>query len=160
MERLARPKRTRDPVAMRHARLLAALLALAPTLPPPAQARLAPGERVLRTQTVTGRFTGWEIGDYVWAKIAVANRREELRGMPSASPIEFFLEAHRGRDVTVEIATVRMNIPEAGGWTNLPRIVAARNADGTARQWWRGLNRAARDRARSAYDHAIAHDPR
>jgi hypothetical protein len=145
---------------MRSARLLAALLALAPVLPPAAQARLTPGERVLRTQTVTGRFTGWETGDYVWARIAVPHRRDELRGMPGSSPIEFFLEANRGRDVTVEIATVRMNIPEAGGWTNLPRITAARNADGSAQQWWHSLSRAARDRARSAYDRAIGADRR
>jgi hypothetical protein len=140
--------------------LVLALAAAAPALAAAqnVHTRLAPGERVIHAETVTGRFVGWEQGDYIWARLAVPGRREELRGNPGASPIEFFLEANRGQPITVQIALIRMNVPEAGGWTNLPRITAARNGQGTAEQWWHGLNKHQRDQARSRFDHALTGD--
>ena len=52
--------------------------------------------------------------------------------------IGLFLDAHRGRQVTAEIATVRTDIPEAGGPTEIQRVTAARNAAGDAASWWNG----------------------
>ena len=100
-------------------------------------------DQVLRTQTVSGTFAGWEMGDYLWARIQVPGR-ETISAQPGPSPIDLFLDANRGRPVTVEIATVRTNVPEAGGPTEIRRITAARNEAGTADAWWQSLSAADR----------------
>jgi hypothetical protein len=106
---------------------------------------------VLRRETVSGTFTGWEMGDYLWAKIAVPGRAE-ISAQPGPSPIDLFLDANRGRPVTVEIATVRASVPEAGGAIEIQRIVAARSPAGTADAWWAALPPAARQTAQRRFE--------
>ncbi len=115
----------------------------------PANSNSAAAEPVLRRETVTGTFSGWEMGDYLWAKIEVPGR-ETVRAQPAPEPeaIALFLDANRGRQVTVEVATVMANIPENGGATEIQRITAARNAAGTAEAWWLGLSAADQAAAR------------
>jgi hypothetical protein len=109
-------------------------------------------DQVLRTETVSGTFTGWEMGDYLWGHIQVAGRSEPVSAQPGPAPIDLFLDANRGRPVTVEIATVRTQIPEAGGMTEIQRITAARNAAGTAEAWWQGLSPADRAAAQRRFE--------
>jgi hypothetical protein len=109
------------------------------------------GDRLLRSETVTGIFAGWEMGDYLWAKIAVPGRHE-ISAQPGPTPIDLFLDAHRGRPVTVEIATVTTNIPEAGGETEIQRITAARSGATTAEAWWQGLSAADRAAAQRRFE--------
>src|SRR5258705_48368 len=78
------------------------------------QASAASHDQILRSETVTGTFTGWEMGDYLWAHIQVPGRREQISAQPGPAPIDLFLDANRGRTVTVDIATVRTEIPQAG----------------------------------------------
>jgi hypothetical protein len=126
---------------------------------PPAANNAAPAnnsaaaEPVLRSETVSGTFSGWEMGDYLWAKIE-APGRETVRAQPAQAPesIALFLDANRGRPVTVEVATVMANIPENGGATEIQRITAARNAAGTAEAWWQGLPEADRAAARRRFE--------
>ena len=113
----------------------------------PANNSSAAAEPVLRRETVTGTFTGWEMGDYLWAHIQVPGR-ETISAQPGPTPIDLFLDANRGRQVTVEVSTVTANIPENGGATEIQRITAARNAAGTAEAWWQGLSEADRAAAR------------
>jgi hypothetical protein len=108
-------------------------------------------ETVLRSETLTGTFTGWEMGDYLWARISVAGR-EPISAQPGPSPIDLFLDANRGGEVTVEIATVRADIPEAGGETEIARIVAARSGATTAEAWWQGLSAADRAAAQRRFE--------
>src|ERR1043166_3308352 len=56
-------------------------------------------EQVLRRESVTGTFAGWEMGDYLWAHIQVSGR-ETISAQPGPSPIDLFLDATRGRTVT------------------------------------------------------------
>ena len=116
----------------------------------PANASAA-ADPVLRSETVTGTFSGWEMGDYLWAKIEVPGR-ETVRAQPGPSPIELFLDANRGRTVTVEISTVRADIPENGGPTEIERITAASNAASTADAWWQGLSAADRAAAQRRFE--------
>jgi hypothetical protein len=116
------------------------------------QASAASHDRVLRSETVSGTFTGWEMGDYLWAHIQVAGRREPISAQPGPAPIDLFLDANRGRPVTVEVATVRTEIPEAGGMTEIQRITAARNATTTADAWWQGLSAADRAAAQRRFE--------
>ena len=115
----------------------------------PANNSSAAAEPVLRSETVTGTFTRWEMGDYLWAHIDVPGR-ETISAQPASAPeaIALFLDANRGREVTVEVATVMANIPENGGATEIQRITGARNAAGTAEQWWAGLSAADQAAAR------------
>ena len=107
-------------------------------------AQAASHDQVLRSETVTGTFAGWEMGDYLWAHVQVPGR-DTISAQPGPTPIDLFLDANRGRQVTVEVATVRTNVPEAGGEMEIQRITAARNATTTADAWWQGLS--ATDRA-------------
>ena len=111
----------------------------------------AAAEPVSRRETVTGTFSGWEMGDYLWAKIEVPGR-ETVRAQPGPTPIDLFLDANRGRPVTVTVSTVRANIPENGGPTEIERITAARNAAGTAEAWWQGLSAADRAAAQRRFE--------
>ena len=108
-------------------------------------------DQVLRTETVTGTFVGWEMGDYLWARIQ-APGRGEIGAQPGPPPIDLFLDAHRGRPVTVEIATVRTDVPEAGGETEIRRITAARSGETNAEAWWAGLSAADRAAARRRFE--------
>ena len=137
----------------------------APAPAPPAANAAAPGgnatgnaqaaggatDQVLRRETVTGTFAGWEMGDYLWAHIQVPGR-DTISAQPGPSPIDLFLDANRGRQVTVEVATVQTDIPEAGGITEIERITAARNAAGTADSWWQGLSAADRAAAQRRFE--------
>lgn len=109
----------------------------------------AAAEPVLRRETVTGIFAGWEMGDYLYAHVEVPGR-EMISAQPAPAPesIALFLDANRGRQVTVEVATVTANIPENGGATEIQRITAARNASGTSEAWWQGLSAADQAAAR------------
>ena len=113
----------------------------------PANNSTAAAEPVLRSETVTGTFSGWEMGDYLWAKIEVPGR-ETIRAQTGPTPVDLFLDANRGRQVTVEVATVMANIAQAGGATEIQRITGARTVAGTADARWQGLSEADRAAAR------------
>ena len=117
----------------------------------PAANGAAAAEPVLRTETVSGTFTGWEMGDYLWAQIEVPGR-DRISAQVGPTPVDLFLDANQGRPVTVEVATVMANIPENGGPTEIQRITAARNAAGTAEQWWQGLSPADRAAAQRRFE--------
>ena len=116
-----------------------------------AQNGSASQDQVLHRETLTGTFTGWEMGDYLWGHVQVAGRGT-FSGQPGPTPIDLFLDANRGRPVTVEITTVRIRIPEAGGTTEIRRITAARNATMTADAWWQGLSAADRAAAQRRFE--------
>ena len=118
---------------------------------PAANNSTAAAEPVSRRETVTGTFTGWEMGDYLWAHIQVPGR-EMISAQPGPTPIDLFLDANRGREVTVEVSTVTANIPENGGATEIQRITAARNAAGTAEAWYQGLSAADRAAAQHRFE--------
>lgn len=112
---------------------------------------VAAAEPVSHRETVTGTFTGWEMGDYLWAHIQVPGR-EMISAQPGPTPIDLFLDANRGREVTVEVSTVTANIPENGGATEIQRITAARNAAGTAEAWYQALSEADRAAAQRRFE--------
>ena len=111
----------------------------------------AAAEPVLRRETVTGTFSGWEMGDYLYAHIQVLGR-ETISARPGPTPIDLFLDANKGQQVTVEIATVTANVPENGGPMEVERITAARNAAGTAEAWYQGLSAADRAAAQHRFE--------
>lgn len=111
--------------------------------------------RVLRTETLSGTFIGWEMGDYLWAKVAVPGSPQINAMVDEPEPTGFFLAANVGRPVTVEVQTAMMDIPEAGGEEEVTRISAARNAAGTAESWWRSLSAADRAAAERRFQGAL-----
>lgn len=113
----------------------------------------APPERLLRSETLSGRLVGWEMGDYLWAQLAVGRARRSAQ--PGPDPIGPFLEAHRGRTLTIRIDTVSTYVPEAGAMTEIARIGAARDGRVTAQRWWRRLTPAGRRAAQRRFERAI-----
>ena len=109
-------------------------------------------EKVLRSETVEAVFTGWEVGDYVWANLAVKGR-ESAGAWVGPSPLEHFLEAHKGKPITVRLDTVMADIPEAGGEMEVVKVAEARVGTLSAAAWWGGLSaeqRAAAERKMEA----------
>jgi hypothetical protein len=117
----------------------------------PASNGSAAAERELRRETVTATFTSWEMGDYLWGNFT-APGREPFSAQMGPEPVALFLDANRGRQVTVEVATVMANIPENGGATEIQRIMSARNAAGTAEQWWTSMSAADQAAARRRFE--------
>ena len=111
---------------------------------------------VLRTETLSGTFSGWDMGDYLWAKVAVPGSPPINAMVDAPEPTGFFLAANVGRPVTVEVQTVMMHIPEAGGEEEVRRISAARNAAGTAESWWQSLSAADRAAAERRFQGALS----
>lgn len=104
------------------------------------------GETVLKSETVEAVFTGWEVGDYVWANLEVRGR-EAGGAWVGPPPLEHFLEAHKGRPIAVRIDTVRLHIPEAGGEQEVRRIADASAGGVPAATWWQTLPPAAKEAA-------------
>ena len=96
-------------------------------------------EQVLRSEVVPAVFTGWDIGDYVWARLSIEGR-EPLGAWAGPSPIDLFLDSHVGKQLTVTLQTVRTEVPEAGGPTEVLRISAARTGNLSAQDWWESLS--------------------
>ncbi|HZF43890.1 MAG TPA: hypothetical protein VEZ48_10825 [Sphingomonadaceae bacterium] len=103
--------------------------------------------RVLRSETMTAVFTGWDVGDYVWARLRIEGR-DEFGAWSGPSPIDLFLDAHVGKPIAVTIDTTFTDVPEAGGEIEVPRITAARIGDLTADAWWASLSPRQRQDAR------------
>jgi hypothetical protein len=103
-------------------------------------------EKVLKTETVEAVFTGWEMGDYVWANLDVKGR-ETTGAWVGPTPLEHFLEAHKGKPLTVRIDTVKAAVPEAGGEMEVAKIADARLGALTAAAWWEKLSPAERQAA-------------
>jgi hypothetical protein len=111
---------------------------------PNAAAAEAPGaapkaDQVLKSETVEAVFSGWEIGDYVWANLKVAGREAE-GAFVGPAPIEHFLEAHKGRAIRVKIDTVRMMLEAAGSEQEVRKIADASVGGVSASAWWAGLS--------------------
>lgn len=107
-----------------------------------------------RSETVEAVFTGWEMGDYLWANVEVEGR-EASGAWVGPTPVEHFLEAHKGRPITVRIETASVHIPEAGGSEEIEKIVDARAGDLTAAQWWAGLSAAEKKAAEARLEEVL-----
>jgi hypothetical protein len=95
-------------------------------------------EKVLQSETVEAVFTGWDVGDYVWANLEVKGR-DTSGAWVGPSPLEHFLEAHKGRPIMVRLDTVRAHLPEAGGEQDVQTIGDASIGGVTAAVWWAAL---------------------
>lgn len=103
-------------------------------------------ETVLKSETVEAVFTGWEVGDYVWANLEVKGGAASGAWV-GPPPLEHFLEAHKGQPITVRIDTVRLHIPEAGGEEEVRRISDAAIGGVSAAAWWQSVPPAAKEAA-------------
>lgn len=115
----------------------------------------APGPaEAVRSETVEAVFTGWEMGDYLWANLEIEGR-EASGAWVGPSPVDHFLEAHKGRPITLRIETAQVHIPEAGGTEQIERVVEARAGGLTAAQWWAGLSAAERKAAEARLEEVL-----
>jgi len=96
-------------------------------------------EGVPGSQTVLALFEGWDVGDYVWARLGVEGR-ESFGALTGPTPIDLFLHSHKVKRLTVTLQTESVDIPEAGGMMSIQRITGARIGDVTAQAWWESLS--------------------
>lgn len=114
-------------------------------------------EKVLKSEQVEAVFTGWEIGDYVWANLAVEGR--EPAGAWADAPIDSFLQAHKGRKLKVRLDTVMADIPEAGGEMEVQRVAEARLGELSAQAWWQSLSPAERQASTRSLEAVLTPSP-
>lgn len=92
-------------------------------------------EKVKATKSLSGKFVGFEVGDYLHAVIARADGSEESffleRGM------EIFLVDQAQESLELEVQTVEADIPEAGGILEIDRIHAIRAGSVSFADWWK-----------------------
>lgn len=96
----------------------------------------APGaDTVKATKSLTGRFVGFEAGDYLHGVFSG----------PEGERVSFFLERgteiflvdHAGELLDLEVQTVETEIPEAGGRIEIERVHDIRAGEVSFADWWK-----------------------
>jgi hypothetical protein len=118
--------------------LVMALLIGGATASPPKPS--AQKEKVLKTTTLKGKFVGFEVGDYVHARI-VDSAGEEQTFFVGGPGLDYFLSNYPNKSGTFTIRTVRSNIPEAGGMIEIERVESAKFGTVTSKAWWTSLRK-------------------
>ena len=109
------------------------------TAPAPREAAAPASPKPLKSEIVEAVFTGWDKGDYVWARLEVKGR-EPFGAWSGPSPIDLFLDSHVGRPLTLRLDTIVADVPEAGGKMELQQVADARIGALTTAGWWSSLS--------------------
>jgi hypothetical protein len=92
-------------------------------------------DKVKATKSLSGKFVGFEAGDYLHAVFARPDGTKESffleRGM------EIFLVDHANQPMELEVQTVETDSPESGGITEIDRLHAIRAGGVTFADWWK-----------------------
>lgn len=92
-------------------------------------------DKVKATKSLSGKFAGFEAGDYLHAVFTQPDGRKESffleRGM------EIFLIDHAQEPLELEVQTVETDIPEAGGITEIDRLHSIRAGGASFAGWWK-----------------------
>jgi hypothetical protein len=108
---------------------------LSSELDSPASEPATAPDKVKATKSLSGKFVGFEAGDYLHAVFAKTDGQKESffleRGM------EIFLVDHAKEPLEMEVQTVETDIPEAGGITEIDRLHAIRAGGVSFADWWK-----------------------
>ncbi len=92
-------------------------------------------DKAKATRTSSGKFVGFEAGDYLHAVFVQSGGKKESffleRGM------EIFLVDHAKESLELEIQTIDTDIPEAGGITEIDRLHGIRAGVVSFADWWK-----------------------
>jgi hypothetical protein len=92
-------------------------------------------DKVKATKSLSGKFVGFEAGDYLHAVFSRSDGTKESffleRGM------EIFLVDHAKEPLELEVQTVETDIPEAGGITEIDRLHGIRAGGVSFADWWK-----------------------
>lgn len=103
---------------------------------PTTQAQKHP-DKIKKTKYVTGKLAGFEQGDYIHALVKPAKGEDLSFFIGGPESLSFFLAAHQGQQVKITYQEVSSWIEEAGGYTDIERVTAARTTAGlTHTAWW------------------------
>ncbi len=95
----------------------------------------SPPDKVKATKSLSGRFVGFEAGDYLHGVFTQADGERVSffleRGM------EIFLLDHAKESLELEVQTLDTNIPEAGGIIEIERLHAIRAGGLSFADWWK-----------------------
>lgn len=119
---------------MNSARLTLLLVAALAVTAAPAQDK---GKEIVKsTRWFSGRFVGFEVGDYVHAifKDSKGKERTFYIGEPG---LDFFLALNVKKSGTFTYQNVNAYMEEAGGRVDFERLTAAKIGRQTAASWWK-----------------------
>lgn len=92
-------------------------------------------DKVKATKSLSGKFVGFEAGDYLHAVFAKPDGKRESffleRGM------EIFLVDHAKQPLELEVQVVETDVPEVGGIITIDRLHAIRAGGVTFADWWK-----------------------
>lgn len=92
-------------------------------------------EKVKATKTITGKFVGFESGDYLHAVIK-DSKGEEVDFFIGGLGLDFFLATHANKTGTFTYQEVEVYMEEAGGRITIARLSKAKVGMETASGWW------------------------
>lgn len=99
-----------------------------------------PKDVILSTQKVTGKFVGFETGDYVHALIA-PKKGEEMSVFIHGYGLDYFLAVNANKTGVFTIQTVKSYVEEAGGVIELDRVTSATFGKTTFASWWKATRK-------------------
>lgn len=104
---------------------------------PDAAAQRRHPDRVKATKSATGKLAGFEQGDYMHAILKPARGESMSFFVGQPESLLYFLVAQQGQEVRITYQEVSSWIEEAGGYTDIERVTAARTTGGlTHTAWW------------------------
>lgn len=97
-------------------------------------------DEIKAVKTITGKFIGFEVGDYYHADIKRSNGKTESYWLGGRG-LEYFLAANRNKTMTFTYEVVDTYIHENGGRMVIERLKSARIGNLTFEKWWKDLRK-------------------
>lgn len=97
-------------------------------------------EKVKSTKTITGKFVGFESGDYLHA-IIKDSKGEEVTFFIGGVGLDFFLATHANKSGSFTYQNVEVYMEEAGGRVTIERLTKAKVGKETSTSWWAALRK-------------------
>jgi|GEM_PF-2167949 len=103
-------------------------------------AKKPPKDVILKTETVTGKFVGFETGDYVHALIT-PKKGETFSVFIRGYGLDYFLAVNANKTGLFTIQTAKTYIEEAGGVIEIDRVTSAKFGKTTFAGWWKATRK-------------------
>ena len=96
------------------------------------------GDRVVAVKTVSGRTSGFEMGDYQHVEIRLTNGRR-MSLFIFKPGLDYFLAVNKAKLLQLTYEVAEVHIPEAGGMQKIERLKSAKFGNMTYESWWKSM---------------------
>lgn len=97
-------------------------------------------DKVATSLNAEGVFKGWEAGDHLWAQFDLPGHEAEDSALVDSTKIAAFLNAHKGKKISVRLDTVNTYLDPPGERMDVTKVREARIGDENAAAWWEALS--------------------